>query len=39
MFPDQPSLKADIRAASLLLRLMLALSDLESLETDDVSTH
>jgi hypothetical protein len=33
MFPDQPNLKTDIRAAALLLRLMLELSDLQTLET------
>jgi hypothetical protein len=36
---DQPELIGDMKAASLLLRLMLALSEIESLETDHGSTH
>jgi hypothetical protein len=36
---DQPELIGDIKAASLLLRLMLALSEIDSLETDHASTH
>ena len=33
MFPDQPNLKADIRAAALLLRLMVMLADIQTVET------
>ena len=36
---DQPELVGDLKAASLLLRLMLALSEIETLETDHASTH
>jgi hypothetical protein len=37
---DQPGLVGDLKAASLLLMLMLALSEIESVETDCVSsTH
>jgi hypothetical protein len=36
---DQPELVGDIKAASLLLRLTLALSEIESLEADHASTH
>ena len=37
---DQPELVGDLKAASLLLMLMLALSEIESVETDCVSsTH
>jgi hypothetical protein len=39
VFKDQPELVSDLKAASLLLMLMLALSEIESLETDAVSTH
>jgi hypothetical protein len=35
MFPDQPNLKADIRAAALLLRLMVMLVDIQTVETAD----
>jgi hypothetical protein len=33
MFPDQPNLKADIRAAALLLRLMVTLADVQTIDT------
>lgn len=36
---DQPELVSDLKAASLFLMLMLALSEIEGLETDPVSTH
>lgn len=36
---DQPDLVSELKAASLLLMLMLALSEIESLETDAISTH
>jgi hypothetical protein len=36
---DQPDLVGDLKAASLLLRLMLALSEIESLETEHAITH
>jgi hypothetical protein len=36
---DQPELVGDLKAASLLLRLMLVLSEIESLQTDHASTH
>lgn len=37
---DQPELVADLKAASLLLMLVLALSEIESVETDCLSsTH
>ena len=39
VFKDQPELVSDLKAASLLLMLMMALSEIESLETDPVSTH
>jgi hypothetical protein len=37
MFPRsaEPSLKADIRAAALLLRLMVMLADIQTVETAD----
>ncbi len=34
MFPDQPNLKGDMKAAALLLRLMLQLSDVETVGDD-----
>ena len=35
----QPSFAGDMKAAAMLLRLMMALSEIESLETDHASTH